>query len=321
MTVSWEKGHLQFHQLDFPRRDSQDAEMVFRYLVRNWLQNAARDKLREAVTEAARKQVSDAAEESAAEPGAEQEERPADVGILFALGIESGGLEDLLSGVITTRGYGFTAKAGGYRGRSIVVFRSGVGSVAAGRAAEAMIAGHEPKWIISAGFAGGLADGIQHGDVIMADELIDASGQRLRVDLRVDSESLAKTPGVHVGRLLTVDEVVRLPAEKRSLAAQHHALAVDMESFAVAGVCRERQVKFLAVRIVTDAVDEQLPPDLERLLRQNTRLAKLGAVVGTVWNRPGSVKDMWQLKETALVASDRLAKFLAATIEQLVRVG
>ncbi len=294
--------------------------MVLRYLVRNWLQNAAREKVRQTVVEAARKEFA-AAGEAAQQPPDEPEERPADVGVVFALGIESGGLEDLLSGVVTTRGYGFTAKEGGYRGRKIVLFRSGSGKAAARQAAEAMISGHKPRWLVSAGFVGGLAAGVKRHDVIMADTLKDATGQQLKVDLKVDPESLARTPGVHVGSLVTVDEILRLPSEKRALGVRHHALGVDMESFAVAEVCRQREVKFLAIRVVTDAVDEQLPPDLEKLMRQSTKLSKFGAVVGTVWNRPASVKDMWQLKETALVASDRLGKFLAATIEQLVPRG
>lgn len=291
--------------------------MVLRYLIRNWLQNAAREKLREAVTQAAQKELAGDAATSEPPPAAEKEE-VAHVGLVFALPIESGGLEDLLSGVITIRGHGFTARQGGYKGRGVVLFRSGAGRNAAARATETLIAGHKPKWILSAGFAGGLTESVKRFDVIMADRLVDAAGNRLSVDLRVDPQSLAKTPGVHVGGLLTVDQIVRFPDQKRALGEQHQALAVDMESFAVAEVCRREQVKFLAIRVISDPLEEELPPDVERLLRQNTRLSRLGAAVGAAWNRPGSVKDMWQLKENALVASDRLAKFLVATIEQLV---
>ena len=123
---------------------------------------------------------------------------------------------------------------------------------------------------------------------------------------------------MHVGPVLTVDRIVRLPEEKRSLGEKHQALAVDMESYAVAEVCRSHRVRFLAVRIISDAVDEELAPEVQRLVTQKTRTAKLGAAIGAIWKRPASVKDMWKLREDALVASDRLAKFLASTIEQLV---
>jgi adenosylhomocysteine nucleosidase len=199
----------------------------------------------------------------------------------------------------------------------VVVGQTGPGQQAARHAAEAILDGHRPPWIISAGFAGGLRPELARHDLVMADAVLDAAGQRLVVDLKVDPQSLAQTPGVHVGPLLTVDHVVRTPDEKRALADRHEALAVDVESYAVAQVCRERGVRFLAIRIVSDPVDDELPRDVEALLAQKTRVAKLGAVVGAVWKRPSSVKDMWKLKEDALVASDRLAKFLASTIEQL----
>jgi hypothetical protein len=70
--------------------------------------------------------------------------------------------------------------------------------------------------------------------------------------------------------------------------------------------------------VVSDAVDDQLPREVERLSRQKTRAAQLGAALGAFLDRPGALKDMYRLKENALAASDRLAKFLAALIAHLV---
>ncbi len=73
----------------------------------------------------------------------------------------------------------------------------------------------------------------------------------------------------------------------------------------------------IAVRIISDGVDDELPKDVDRLMRQKTVVRKAGAVVGSIMNRPGSIKDMFQLKEDALLASDKLAKFLESMIRQL----
>ena len=290
--------------------------MVFRWLVGNWLRSAARQRVRETVVQTARERLIEAVEAPEAEEPAKRE-RPCDVGVVFALGIEAGGLEDLLDGAVSIRGHGFAVRQGGLKGRHVVVVQSGAGCEAASHATEALLSGHQPQWVISAGFAGGLSPQLERHDLLMADGLVGTGGSRLAIDLEVDPESLERTPGVHVGRLLTVDRVVRRPGEKRSLGEKHQALAVDMESYAVAEVCRRRRVRFLAVRIISDAVDDELPPDVDRLLKQKTRAAKLGAVLGAVWNRPSSVKDIWKLREDALMASDRLAKFLASTVEQL----
>ena len=291
--------------------------MVYRFILGNWLRNAAGQKIREKVVQTAREEFAEAAREPQADEPAEPQ-RPCDVGVVFALKIEAGGLEDLLDGVTKTRGEEFLALDGHLKGRRVVAVVSGPGERAARLATEALLDGHDPRWVISAGFAGGLSDQVSRHDLLMADTLANAAGQRLAIDLKVDPTSLAQMPGVHVGRLLTVDRIIRLPAEKRSLGDQHQALAVDMESFTVADVCRQRRVRFLSVRVISDSVNDELPPDVQRLMDQKTRPAKLGAVIGAVWNRPSSVKDMLRLKENAIIASDRLAGFLASTIQQLV---
>ena len=291
---------------------------MLRHLLRSWFQRRAHQTLREKVVEAARQKADEATCEDVQPEEGESQRPPCDVGVVFALGIEAGGLEDLLQKAVTIRGHGFVARRGRLRGRNVVVIRSGAGRQAAARATEALIDGHRPQWIISAGFAGGLCTELARNDILMADAIVDHRGDRLSIDLRVDPESLRRTRGVHVGPLLTGDHVVRLPSEKRELGEKHQALAVDMETFAVAEVCRSRRFRFLSVRVIGDAVDEELAPEVRGLLKQKSKTAKLCAVLGAVWRRPSSVKDMYRLRENALIASERLGKFLAATIERLL---
>lgn len=296
--------------------------MVFRHIVQHWLRNAAREKVRQTVVEAARQQVETqlhAKEETSG--GAAEEPQPCDVGAVFALEIEAGCLADLLEDKVTTRGDGFLVRQGTLNGRRMALVLSGPGCEAAAKATEALIAGHRPQWVLSAGLAGGLSPDLRRHDILMADQLADTSGNRLSIDLKVDPAALAEMPGVHVGRLLTAGRIIRLPEEKRSLGQQHEALAVDMETFAVAEVCRRHQVRFLAVRVINDAVDDRLPPDVERLLAQKSTAARLGAAMGAIWHRPASFKDMYQLKENALLCSLKLAKFLAAMTQRLGSSG
>jgi adenosylhomocysteine nucleosidase len=56
---------------------------------------------------------------------------------------------------------------------------------------------------------------------------------------------------------------------------------------------------------------------LENLLEQKTLAGKVGAAAGAVLKRFSAAKDLWQLREDALKASDRLAKFLAGVVGQL----
>ena len=295
--------------------------MVLRFLLRNWLQGLATEKIREKVAETAREKMDEMREDF--EPKEGQAESQADlgvdVGVVFALSIEAGGTADLLDSFHTTRGSGFTARRGQLAGRRLALFESGAGAGQAAAATEALIETHRPSWVISAGFAGGLVPKLKRHDIVMTDSVVNAAGQRLGIDLKIDADALPA--GVHVGRILSVDQIARLPSEKELLGRRHEALAVDLESFAVAEVCARRGVRFLGVRIITDTMDEQLPPDIQHLTDQTNAASRLGAALGSVCRRPKSLKDMLQLKENALVGSDRLAHFLEGTIRQLMPDG
>ncbi len=240
-----------------------------------------------------------------------------DVAILFALGIEAGGFIDRMEERIALRGRGFTIRLGALQSQRVAVVTSGAGADNAAQATEAVLDVHRPQWIVSAGFAGGLKAGLRRNDIVMASRVADREGHQLQIDLSVDPAELERHPGVHVGRILSVDRPIRSPEEKASLGEQYEALAVDMESLAVAETCRRRQVRCLGVRVVYDPVDERLPRDVETLLAQPTTATRLGAATAAVFRRPSSLKDLYQLRENALIASERLAVFLTGVVGQL----
>jgi len=288
---------------------------MLQQLLRNWLFNAARQRAAEAVREGSRQQgpsPADAAE-------ARQPIKPdrCDVGLVFALGMEASGLAQRMSGVIRISGAGFVGREGGIEGRRVVAIEAGVGRKAAEHGARALIAGHRPKWIISAGFAGGLDPRLELGDIVMASAVADLDGRELEIDINVDPAALAQSPRLHIGRLITVDRVIREAKEKKRLGAERQAIAVDMESMAVAEVCRQEKVRFMVVRVISDSVARELPRDIDYLVKRRTTAGRLGAAARAVLRRPSSVKDMWQLKEDALRASDRLGSFLVGVIGQL----
>jgi len=67
-----------------------------------------------------------------------------------------------------------------------------------------------------------------------------------RIDLR--SETLIESPTV----LMT-------PEEKRALASRTGAVAVDMESAAVAFTAEQAGLPFVAIRVISDTLDQTLP--------------------------------------------------------------
>ena len=301
--------------------------MLLRWLVNQYLQGAAGQKMREVVTDVLTERQPRAAPPAEKAPQASAESSdaadsddefiPCDVAFLFALGIESGGLVDALKSDETSRHKHGLERAGKLDGREVVIVESGVGPAAAARATKAVIEFYQPRWVVSAGFAGALHEDLRRGHVLMADSVADESGEPLSVGIKLTPEVLASTKGLHTGRLLSVDRLIRRADERRKLHEQHAALACDMETFAVAQVCRDLNTRLLSVRIISDAIDDELPVEIEHLLAQKTLAGKLGAAAGAVMHRWGAAKDLWNLREDALKASDRLANFLRGVVRQL----
>ncbi|MFM8220121.1 MAG: 5'-methylthioadenosine nucleosidase, partial [Planctomycetaceae bacterium] len=90
----------------------------------------------------------------------------------------------------------------------------------------------------------------------------------------------------------------------------------DMESHAVAQVCREMGVPFLAVRVISDDLESELPAEAAGLLGGNG-VVKLGAAAAALWKRPAAISELWQLREVGGQAAARLGPFLAGMVAQL----
>ncbi|MHB1951175.1 MAG: phosphorylase family protein [Acidiferrobacteraceae bacterium] len=90
-------------------------------------------------------------------------------------------------------------------------------------------------------------------------------------------ETLAGTLTVHDGDLIQVSEVVATAVEKEDLHRRFRAVAVDMESAAVAEVASEARLPFLCVRAVVDAATTSVPAVFRHMIddRGRIRLARL----------------------------------------------
>ncbi len=237
----------------------------------------------------------------------------AHVGIVHATAMEVAPFLDRCDRVRKYTGGNFTFRGGFFGEIRVALAQSGMGPNFAARATQALIDGHAPEWIISAGFSGALQPEMRVGDIVVGDAIIDASAAELAIDLKMERNPAT---GLHVGRLLSVDRMIRTVDEKRSLAMQHSAIAVDMESFAVAQVCRRSKTRFLAVRVISDDLSADLPAELLSVVGSSGTV-RLGAVAGALFKRPGSARDLWRLREQGMAAAERLAKFLDGIVVQL----
>lgn len=247
------------------------------------------------------------------EPSAAVDRSHAHVVLVAALKREFAPLLKHSDRVRSYRGDHFQVWGGFWKDVRVAFVAAGVGFAAARRATEAVIEHHSPEWVISYGFSGGLQPQVRTGDIVVGNELVDEHGQRFRIPM-----SMAEDPqrGIHVGRLLTADHVVQTAEEKRRLGETYGALAVDLESLAVAQVCAAHQTRLMAFRAVTDDVETTLPEEVVRLAEVDGP-KQWAALAAQLWRNPRAVGSLWRLKEVSEQAAVRLARFTVPIIERL----
>lgn len=295
---------------------------ILRQLAQSWASTKVRESVQQAAESPTTKQQAD--EDSISTPTAVSSDETiapnpfanVDIGIVCALNIEAGCFTDRLSVKTKVRGNGFEVIQGFLGKRPVAVMLCGVGAEAAQRGCEALLAGHGPRWVISAGFAGGLQPQIKRGDLVLATQVQDTAGRQLAIDFK---GSLPAPPGlaIHQGKLLTSERILASVAEKQATGEATGALAVEMETMAVATVCAVAGQRFLSFRVISDAMDEEVPRDVEKLIAAKTGVQRAGTILGGLFRRPSLVKDLWRLQEQALVSAENLARGLETLIAAL----
>jgi nucleoside phosphorylase len=170
--------------------------------------------------------------------------------------------------------------------------------------------------VIGAGVSGGLQDRQQLGDVLVAQQaLSERDGRTARADARLIA--VAASCGARmVQTFLTTDRIVRDAARKRELGAR--AEAVDMESFAILAMAIERGIPGLAVRVVGDVVDVEVPLDFEPAIRPDGTIRTMKLFTQAVAH-PRDWPALLAFGQAQRRALDGLARFLDRFVEDLTR--
>lgn len=176
----------------------------------------------------------------------------------------------LIEDMQETTANGYTIHCGRMGGNTVAVMQTGIGKVNAAVGAISLIDTFAPDLVVNTGIAGGTGQGAGVLDVVIADrigyhdvycgpgnargqvqglpELFECDGARL-----VNMDAVKDLPEVRRGLIASGDLFVSTPAELAAvLEVQPRAMAVDMESGAIAQVCCLKDVPFLAIRVVSD---------------------------------------------------------------------
>jgi adenosylhomocysteine nucleosidase len=184
---------------------------------------------------------------------------------------------------------------------------------------------YRPDLVISSGFGGGLQSDIRAGDIVIGTEILELGrdqGDQItwttaHKPVRPDRIRWEDNSGirVHYGKILTTDEMVLRASNKARIGRATGALAVDMETSAVAAVCAARKTDFLAVRGITDLVHEDLPDEFNDFFVLGQ--LRPDRVFSSCVRDPRVLADLARLGYRARHSGAKLARFLEAAIAQL----
>lgn len=143
----------------------------------------------------------------------------------------------------------------------VKIFQAGIGPNQAAEATRKLLT-QGCSTLISAGLCGGLALNLAPGTLVLADRVIDQKYHVFKTDInhRVNlRRTFQKTISFTEGVLISCTQTVRTPKCKAELYKRFGAIAVDMESYAIAQVAAKAHVPFLALRVIADTATDELP--------------------------------------------------------------
>ncbi len=219
-------------------------------------------------------------------------------GVLGAFGDEIRMIKDSLKDKEACSYLGIKFVKGTLNGRHVVVAETGVGKVNAAMTTAVMIDRFHPVEVLFTGIAGGIAEDLKPGDLVIGERLVQhdlgllaqdgfklegernpANGVRNPVYFKSDERLVGyaklafektrfisidgEAPKLKTGLIATGDCFVASDAKKAELQKNLDAQAVEMEGGAVAQICYQQSVPFIVIRSISDKADANAKTDIK----------------------------------------------------------
>ena len=157
-------------------------------------------------------------------------------------------LRPLVRPLSLRRGEGAARWTGQLGGRSVVATTTGIGTAPAAQAAERVLDAGGVCHVVVVGVAGGIGPSVAIGDLVVPEQVLDLESGALYRPARLGGETPRGTL-VTSGKFVTDLQVIgRLE--------RAGAVAIDMETSAVAAVCERRGCPWSVFRAISDRADD-----------------------------------------------------------------
>jgi adenosylhomocysteine nucleosidase len=211
----------------------------------------------------------------------------------------------------------------------IIAVQTGIGSMNAETAFRRVLQEHRPDIVVSAGFGGALYEDAGIGDIVWSFRslLIKADRTRQLEHLSEDNipesalgrrirEELCEQTAAREGCIITLSEMITKSKIKKMIPEDLPFPVCDMETFYLAKLSHQNRMPFLAVRAITDRLDEDIPPEL-LAVTDGTGRYRFSRAIGLLLAKPQLIPASVKLGRNAARASKNLGKAVDTLVEIL----
>jgi nucleoside phosphorylase len=216
----------------------------------------------------------------------------------------------------------------------ITIVQTGIGIARAVAALKALLERVTPDCIISVGFAGALYQGASAGDMLRGSRFflfpsagkesgtspssLMASELKLRPLPPFLAENISGIGNLPGGDIITLEEPMKKDAIVEKIPKSLSFPICEMETFGLAELSLERDVPFLAIRSVSDTLDEDVPQELIGVVDEMGQ-PKLGRLFHAVTTNPALVTDVLRLRRNSEIAAQNLGRVVEELCRGLIR--
>lgn len=216
------------------------------------------------------------------------------IGIIGAMSVEIEGIKALMIEKEDKIFGDLTFTKGKLLGKEVVITVCGEGKVNAAMSAQTMCLVYHPQIIVNTGVAGGLADGLKVGDVVVGTAAVEhdmdmsplgfekgficgVDGIYMECDKKI-VETLSQSVSecgisCQKGVVATGDQFIADNVKKEWLKTTFDASACEMEGGAIGHVCVRNQIPFGILRAISDGGDDEASlsfPEFAALAAKNS---------------------------------------------------
>ena len=228
------------------------------------------------------------------------------IGITFALPSESSGLVRRLQAV-QRHGKLLSGRIGS---RDVTILHTGVGARDCNERLEILLHKTRPSLVISSGFAGAVAEQLRAGDLILAQNFSDSG-------LLANADRILGDRRPRVVKLFTSTSIIDSIDERNEIARVAGAEAVDMETGAIADVCKVHGVPLLSLRVISDTLSRPFPAPPSVLFDLERQQTNFGRLLVYLLRDPGSVSRLFRFGRQIARGRASLTDAIIALVREL----